>query len=57
MVCTPEPLYNTVHYNTVLALTRIRVGPQMAISDSFSYITSASYSRYNTDWIAYTDTG
>ena len=28
---TPEPLYNMVRYNTVLDITRIRVGPQMAI--------------------------
>ena len=28
---TPEPLYNTVCYYTVLDITRIRVGPQIAI--------------------------
>ena len=36
---TPKPLYNTVHYNTVLDITRISVGPQMVIFDLFSYIT------------------
>ena len=37
---TPEPLYNMVCYNTVLDnTTRIRVGPQMSIYNSFSYIT------------------
>ena len=30
-VITPEPLYNTVRYNTILNITRIRVGPQMSI--------------------------
>ena len=54
-ISTPEPLYNTVRYNMVLDITRIRVGPQMAILDSFSYITYAFYSRYNTDWIANTE--
>ena len=49
---TPEPLYNTVRYNTVLDITRIRVGPQIAILDSFCYITYAFYSHYNTVWIA-----
>ena len=34
---TPEPLYNTVRYNTVLNITRIRVGCQKAVQDSFSY--------------------
>ena len=28
---TPQPLYNTVHYNTVLDIARINVGPQMVI--------------------------
>ena len=28
---TPQPLYNTVPYDTVLDTTRIRVGPQIAI--------------------------
>ena len=54
---TPEALYNTVRYNTVLDITRIRVGPQMAIKDTFSYIIYAFYSRYNTDWIANTEIG
>ena len=54
---TPEPFYNTVHYNTVLVITQIKVGPQMAIQDSFSYTTYAFYSRYNTVWIANTDIG
>ena len=36
---TPQPLYNMVYYNMVLDITRIRVGPQMAIYDSFSYIS------------------
>ena len=54
---TPEPLYNTVRYNTVLDITRIGTGPQMAIKDSFSYITYAFYSPYNTVWIANTEIG
>ena len=33
---TPQPLYNTVRYNTVLDITRIRVGPQLVILDLFS---------------------
>ena len=28
---TPEPLYNTVCYNTILDITRIKVGPQKVI--------------------------
>ena len=36
--CTPQPLYNTVRYNTVLDITRISVGPQLVILDLFSYI-------------------
>ena len=28
---TPQPLYNTVRYNTVLDITRISVGPQLVI--------------------------
>ena len=50
-------LYNTVHYNTVLDITRIRVGPQIAISDFFSYIIYAFYCQYNTDWIANMEIG
>ena len=30
-VCTPESLYNTVRYNTILDITWNRVGPQMVI--------------------------
>ena len=52
---SPEPLYNTVRYNTVLDITWIRLGPQMAIQNFFSYITYAFYSRYNTVWIANTE--
>ena len=36
---TPQPLYNTVRYNTVLDITRISVGPQMVIFALFSFIT------------------
>ena len=54
---TPEPLYNTVRYNTVLDITRIRTGPQMAIKDSFTCITYAFYSQYNTVWITNTEIG
>ena len=36
---TPQPLYNTVRYNTVLDITQFSVGPQMVIFDLFSYIT------------------
>ena len=28
---TPEPLYNTVRYNMILDITRIKVGPQKVI--------------------------
>ena len=28
---TPQPLYNTVRYNTVLDITRISVGPKISI--------------------------
>ena len=54
---TPEPLYNTVRYNTILDTTRIWVGPQMATFYTFFYITYIFYSRYNTDWIANTEIG
>ena len=54
---TPEPLYNTVRYNTVLDITRIRVGSQIAILDTFFCITYAFYSQYNTVWIANTEIG
>ena len=27
--CTPGPLYNTVHYNSVLDITLITVGPHL----------------------------
>ena len=37
-VYTPQPLYNTVRYNTVLDITRISVGPQFVILDLFSFI-------------------
>ena len=36
---TTQPFYNMVHYNTVLDITRISVGPQLVIFDLFSYIT------------------
>ena len=49
---TPEPLYNTVRYSTVLDITRSSAGLQMAIEDKFSYITYSFYSQYNTVWIA-----
>ena len=39
---TPGPLYNTLHYNTVLDITLITVGPQLDILDYF-------YSHYNMD--------
>ena len=51
----PNPLYNTVHYNMVLDITRLRDGPQLGIWDSFSYITYTFYSWYNTVWIANMD--
>ena len=57
IVSTPEPLYNTVHYNTVLDITRIRIGPQVTIENTFAYITDAFYFQYNTVWMAYTETG
>ena len=51
--CTPEPLYNTVCYNTVLDITLITVGPQL---DYLCYNVYTFYSR-NTDWIANTEIG
>ena len=39
-----------VHNNMVLDITLITAGPQMAILDVYTF-----YSRYNTDWIAYTE--
>ena len=30
---TPQPLYNMVHFNTVMNITGIRAGPQMIIQD------------------------
>ena len=38
-IYTPQPLYNTVRYNTVLDITRISFGPQLVIFDLISYIT------------------
>ena len=35
---TPHPFYNTVRYNTVLAITRISAGPQMVNRLIFLYI-------------------
>ena len=37
-MCTPEPLYNTLSYNTVLDITLITTGPQLLILDYFCYI-------------------
>ena len=51
-----QPIYNTVHYNTVLDITRIGAGPQNVIINLFSY-TSKFYSHYKTVWIANTEIG
>ena len=37
---TPEPLCNIVHYNMVLNITLIRVGPQIAILTHLAYIAN-----------------
>ena len=50
---TPQPLYNTVHYNTVLDITRISIGPLYYIFlHNYTF-----YSRYNTIWIANMEIG
>ena len=54
-LCTPQPLYNMVHYNTVLDITQLSVGPQLGVRDSFSYITYTFYSQYSIVRIAITD--
>ena len=54
---TFEPFYNMVCYNTVLDMTRIRVGPQMAVLKTFSNVTYAFYSGYDTVWIINTEIG
>ena len=53
---TSQPIYNTVHDNTVLDITRIGAGPQNVIINLFSY-TSTFYSHYKTVWIANTEIG
>ena len=52
MCNTPQPLYNTVHYNTVLDITWVIAGLQMVIKDNCTI-----YSCYNTEWIANTEIG
>ena len=54
LVSTPEPLYNTAHYNTILDITLITVGPH---SDYFLLYVYTFYSHYKMDWIANTETG
>ena len=49
--CTPQPLYNTVHYNTVLDITQISVD-HLGLIFLFKYTV---YPCYNTDWIANTE--
>ena len=52
---------NWIHLNLFITwfldTTRIRVGPQMALWDSFVYITYAFYSQCNTGWIANMEIG
>ena len=36
---TPQPFYKTDHFNTVLDISWISVGPKIIIQDSFSYLT------------------
>ena len=55
-VNTPEPLYNTLHYNTVLDITLITVGPQLVILECFCYM-SIHFTLVITDWIANTEIG
>ena len=50
---TPGPLYNIVHYNMILDITLITVGPQMVILDLSIHFTVIN----NTDWIANTEIG
>ena len=54
---TPQPLYYTVRYNTVLDITRVNAGPQMVIKKLILLYNYTFYSRYNTDWIANTEIG
>ena len=50
---TPKPLYNTVRYNMVLDQCWTP-NDHLGLIFLFNYIF---YSRYNTDWIAYTEIG
>ena len=52
--CKPQPLYNTVRYNTVWDIIRIIFGPQLVNLCIFSY---TYYSPYNTVWMANTEFG
>ena len=36
---TPQPLYNRVHYNTILDIKQVIAGPQKVVKDLFCYIT------------------
>ena len=58
---TPEPLYNTLHYNTVLVKMRSSARPQKVIKDEFTYLNDyiivAFCSIFNKAWIANTEFG
>ena len=56
-LCTPGPLYNTVHYNTVLDITLIIIGQCWTPIRLVLLYVYTFYSRYNTDWIANTEIG
>ena len=49
---TPQPFYNTVHYNTVLDITWAIAGLQKVIKNNCTI-----YSCYKTEWIANTEIG
>ena len=52
-----QPRYNTVHYNTVLDITRVITGPKMVFKRLILLYGYTFSSRYKTDWIASTEIG
>ena len=54
---TPQPLYNTVHYNSVWDITQAIAGPQMVILRLILLYNYLFYSSYNMDWISNTEIG
>ena len=47
-VYTPGTVYNRIHYNTVLDITLINLGPQIVILGYFLLYVYTFHSRYNT---------